>query len=103
MQKSFLPSNSDDLQERSILYRDQDEIRPRMHMLANKLLPITVFAQLAVRQCTEPQILKHLEKIQHSAEEARLLVAELQHLVQADVSSSVVESVSDESSPTSTI
>ena len=56
------------------------DLKSRMHVLANKLLPITVFSQLAVRQCHDPQIMKHLQKIQLAAEEARVIVAEIQSL-----------------------
>ena len=58
------------------------DLKSRMHVLANKLLPITVFSQLAVRQCHDPQIMKHLQKIQLAAEEARVIVAEIQSLDQ---------------------
>ncbi|MCA9472032.1 MAG: hypothetical protein MRJ96_13085 [Nitrospirales bacterium] len=56
------------------------DLKERMHVLANKLLPITVFSQLAVRHCQDPQILNHLRKIQMAAEEARVIVAEIQSL-----------------------
>jgi|GEM_PF-5157253 len=48
-----------------------------LHSLGNKLLPILVFSELALQKCEDEHIRKQLEKIHHSAVEARDLITQL--------------------------
>jgi len=48
-----------------------------LHSLGNKLLPILVFSELALHQCEDEHMRKQLEKIHHSAIEARDLITQL--------------------------
>jgi len=88
MHNTILPSSSLAQHEPSPTTNERDAIQQQIHVLANKLLPITVFAQLALRHCKDPQVMKHLEKINFSAEEARVIVSQIQQFGQNDVSSS---------------
>ncbi|GJL66070.1 MAG: hypothetical protein NPIRA05_10410 [Nitrospirales bacterium] len=94
MPNSMFPSPSLSQHEASISNNERDALRQQIHVLANKLLPITVFAQLALRHCQDPQVMKHLEKINCSAEEARVIVNQIQQFGQNDT----VSSTSDPSS-----
>lgn len=48
-----------------------------LHSLANKLLPIVVFSELALRQCQDERIKQQLEKIHGAAGDARDIIMEL--------------------------
>ena len=48
-----------------------------LHSLANKLLPIVVFSELALRQCQDEKVKKQLEKIHGAAGDARDIIQEL--------------------------
>jgi len=48
-----------------------------LHTLSNKLLPIVVFTELALRQCQEEQVKQQLKKIQGAAGDAREIIQEL--------------------------
>ena len=48
-----------------------------LHALANKLLPIVVFSELALRQCQDEKVRKQLEKIHGAAGDARDIIQEL--------------------------
>ena len=51
-----------------------------LHTLSNKLLPIVVFSELALRRCEDTQLKPQLEKIQAAAEQARDLLIEIRTL-----------------------
>ncbi|WNM62847.1 hypothetical protein [Candidatus Nitrospira neomarina] len=51
-----------------------------LHSLSNKLLPIVVFSQLALRRCEDEQLKQQLEKIHGAAEQARDILAEIRSL-----------------------
>lgn len=51
-----------------------------LHSLSNKLLPIVVFSELALRRCEDAQLKPQLEKIHVAAEQARDLLVELRTL-----------------------
>lgn len=51
-----------------------------LHSLSNKLLPIVVFSQLALRRCEDDQLKQQLEKIHGAAEQARDLLLEIRSL-----------------------
>jgi hypothetical protein len=48
-----------------------------LHKLSNKLLPIIVFSELAIRRCEDAQLRPQLEKIHGAAEQARDLLVEI--------------------------
>ena len=48
-----------------------------LHTLSNKLLPIVVFTELALRQCQEEQVKQQLKKIHGAAGDAREIIQEL--------------------------
>ena len=48
-----------------------------VHSLSNKLLPIVVCSELALRRCGEDQVRPLLEKIQRAANEARDIIAQM--------------------------
>ncbi|MDR4494351.1 MAG: hypothetical protein AB7P17_07955 [Nitrospirales bacterium] len=48
-----------------------------LHSLANKLLPIVVFSELALRQCQDERVKQQLEKIYGAAGDARDIIQEL--------------------------
>ncbi|MGD9849851.1 MAG: hypothetical protein AB7T38_01155 [Nitrospirales bacterium] len=48
-----------------------------LHSLANKLLPIVVFSELALRQCQDEKVKQQLEKIHGAAGDARDIIMEL--------------------------
>ena len=78
MHNSFIPSISSDLEEVPECESSGEDLWQMIHSLGNKLLPITVFSQLALRHNQDPGVLKHLQKIHQAAEEARSLVVEIQ-------------------------
>lgn len=51
-----------------------------LHSLSNKLLPIVVFSQLALRRCEDDQLKRQLEKIHGAAEQARDILVEIRSL-----------------------
>ncbi len=51
-----------------------------LHSLSNKLLPIVVFSEIALRRCEDAQLKPQLEKIHVAAEQARDLLVELRTL-----------------------
>lgn len=87
MHNSMFPSPSLAQHKTSPANNERDVLRQQIHVLANKLLPITVFAQLALRHCQDPQVITHLEKINCSAEEARVIVSQIQQFGQNETSS----------------
>ena len=60
--------------------RDSSSIGPLLHTLSNKLLPIVVFSELALRRCEDSQLKPQLEKIHGAAEQARDLLVEIRTL-----------------------
>lgn len=59
---------------------DLSQMRTLLHSLSNKLLPIVVFSELAVRRCEDTQLKPQLEKIHRAAEQARDLLVEIRNL-----------------------
>lgn len=51
-----------------------------LHSLSNKLLPIVVFSELALRRCEDDQLKGQLEKIHGAAEQARDILVEIRNL-----------------------
>jgi hypothetical protein len=51
-----------------------------LHSLSNKLLPIVVFSELALRRCEDAKLKPQLEKIHGAAEQARDLLVEIRNL-----------------------
>ncbi len=51
-----------------------------IHSLSNKLLPIVVFSELALRRCEDTQLKPQLEKIHGAAEQARDLLMQIRAL-----------------------
>jgi signal transduction histidine kinase len=51
-----------------------------LHSLSNKLLPIVVFSELALRRCEDGPLKQHLEKIRGAAEQARDILHEIRSL-----------------------
>ncbi len=60
--------------------------RRLLHSLSNKLLPIVVFSELAVRRCQDEQLKKQLEKIHGAAEQARDILLEIRGLSKNETS-----------------
>lgn len=48
-----------------------------LHTLSNKLLPIVVFSELALRQCQDEKVKQQLKKIHGAAGDAREIILEL--------------------------
>ena len=65
-----LPVNTDDCSKMGGL----------LHSLSNKLLPIVVFSELAIRRCEDTQLKPQLEKIHGAAQQARDLLVEIRNL-----------------------
>ena len=78
MHNSFIPSISSHLEEVPECESSVEDLWQMIHSLGNKLLPITVFSQLALRQCQDPVVLKHLQKVHQAAEDAHSLVVQIQ-------------------------
>ncbi|WP_447968259.1 hypothetical protein [Nitrospira sp. M1] len=91
MHNSILPSTSFAQDKASTSHDERETFKQQVHVLANKLLPITVFAQLALRHCKDPQVIKYLEKINVSAEEARVIVNQIQQFEEHDIPLSTTE------------
>jgi hypothetical protein len=51
-----------------------------LHSLSNKLLPIVVFSELALRRCEDEQLKTQIEKIRGAAEQARGILMEIRGL-----------------------
>jgi hypothetical protein len=51
-----------------------------LHSLSNKLLPIVVFSELALRRCEDEHLKQQLEKIHGAAEQARDILVEIRGL-----------------------
>jgi len=47
------------------------------HSLSNKLLPIVVFSELALKRCEDDQLKQQIEKIHTAAEQARDILIEI--------------------------
>ncbi len=56
------------------------EMGALLHSLSNKLLPIVVFSELAIRRCEDGQLRPQLEKIHGAAQQARDLLVEIRNL-----------------------
>jgi len=59
---------------------DLSQMRTLLHSLSNKLLPIVVFSELAIRRCEDTRLKPQLEKIHGAAEQARDLLVEIRNL-----------------------
>ena len=59
---------------------DSSSLGTLLHKLSNKLLPIVVFSELALRRCEDIQLKPQLEKIHGAAEQARDLLVEIRTL-----------------------
>jgi len=51
-----------------------------LHSLSNKLLPIVVFSELALRRCEDEHLKQQLLKIHGAAEQARDILVEIRGL-----------------------
>jgi hypothetical protein len=51
-----------------------------LHSLCNKLLPIVVFSELALRHCQDETVKRQLEKIHGAAGDARDIILEIKKL-----------------------
>ena len=51
-----------------------------LHSLSNKLLPIVVFSELALRRCEDEHLKQQLQKIHGAAEQARDILVEIRGL-----------------------
>ena len=79
-----MSSTSGDLHDSSMTDASSDNMSHMIHALANKLLPITVFSELALRHCTDPKVTREIEKIHRAAEEARELILQYRSGNQAE-------------------
>lgn len=64
----------------SVLAENSAQNGKLLHSLSNKLLPIVVFSQLALRRCEDDQLKRQLEKILGAAEQARDILVEIRSL-----------------------
>ncbi|MBA3612479.1 MAG: hypothetical protein ABI618_12005 [Nitrospirota bacterium] len=64
----------------SVLVDDSAQNGKLLHSLSNKLLPIVVFSELALRRCDDDQLKRQLEKIHGAAEQARDILVEIRSL-----------------------
>ena len=64
----------------SVLTENSAQNGKLLHSLSNKLLPIVVFSQLALRRCEDDQLKRQLEKIHGAAEQARDILVEIRSL-----------------------
>jgi hypothetical protein len=65
---------------------NHSQIGTLLHSLSNKLLPIVVFSELALRRCGDPTLKPQLEKIYEAAEQARELLVEIRNIQAKDES-----------------
>ena len=61
-----------------------ESISIMLHSLSNKLLPIVVCSELALKRCSEDQVRTQLEKIRRSANEVRDLITQIRERSQRD-------------------
>ena len=61
-----------------------ESISIMLHSLSNKLLPIVVCSELALKRCSEDPVRTQLEKIQRSANEVRDLIAQMRQCSQRE-------------------
>ena len=61
-----------------------ESISIMLHSLSNKLLPIVVCSELALKRCSEDQVRTQLEKIQRSANEVRDLITQMRQCSQRE-------------------
>ena len=59
---------------------DSSRTSKLLHSLSNKLLPIVVFSELALRRCEDEHLKQQLEKIHGAAEQARNILVEIRGL-----------------------
>jgi len=64
----------------SVSTETSSSIGTLLHSLSNKLLPIVVFSELALRRCEDSQLKSQLEKIHGAAEQARDILVEIRTL-----------------------
>ncbi|MCA9498297.1 MAG: hypothetical protein MRJ67_15965 [Nitrospirales bacterium] len=64
----------------SVLTDESEQNGKLLHSLSNKLLPIVVFSELALRRCEDDQLKRQLEKIHGAAEQARDILLEIRSL-----------------------
>ncbi|MEO6202026.1 MAG: hypothetical protein ABIU05_07040 [Nitrospirales bacterium] len=64
----------------SVLAEDSAQNGKLLQSLSNKLLPIVVFSELALRRCDDDQLKRQLEKIHVAAEQARDILVEIRSL-----------------------
>jgi hypothetical protein len=64
----------------SVLSENSAQNGKLLHSLSNKLLPIVVFSELALRRCEDDQLKRQLEKIHGAAEQARDILVEIRSL-----------------------
>ena len=64
----------------SVLTEESEQNGKLLHSLSNKLLPIVVFSELALRRCEDDQLKRQLEKIHGAAEQARDILVEIRSL-----------------------
>lgn len=88
MDNAFVSSTSVDLHDSSRAGVSGEHLSHVFHALANKLLPITVFSELALRHCEDPRVMRELEKIHRAAEEARDLIVRVRQDWQPELSES---------------
>jgi hypothetical protein len=62
---------------------DSSQNSKLLHSLSNKLLPIVVFSELALRRCQDEHIKQQLRKIQGAAEQARDILIEIRGIQNA--------------------
>ena len=85
MDDALVSSTSCDLSDSQVLDVSSDNMSHVVHALANKLLPITVFSELALRHCEDPRVINELEKIHQAAAEARELIIQIRNVAQLEV------------------
>jgi len=64
----------------TVTQAESPQIDTLLHSLSNKLLPIVVFSDLALRRCEDAELKPQLEKIHEAAEQARDLLIEIRNL-----------------------
>ena len=84
MNNALIPSVASSPQESVVLEGSSECVNRVVHALANKLLPITIFSELALRHCHDPKVINDLEKIHKAAEEARELIMQIRSSSESD-------------------
>ncbi len=84
MNDKMVTSNSIDVEHRASLDICIPELKKKLHSLANKILPITVFTHLALQKCHDPSVSQHLQKIEGAASEAQELMSQIRQLLPQD-------------------